>query len=96
MHMLNGEIMSGDKVVATVDDGLITGSDQALLPLYLKRTDDVEGWLRGRAIDSHRTNSRLLKKALRLTSADDAEVTLSVNAATITDSHIRAVWPSER
>ena len=92
MHMLNGEIMSGDKVVATVDDGLITGSDQDLLPLYLKRAGDVEGWLRGRAIDSHRTNSRLLKKALRLTSADDAEVTLSVNAATITDSY----WFRER
>jgi len=79
--------MSKDRVVAVVRDGLIIESDRALLPLYLKRTGDVEGWLAGRAIDPHRTNSRLLKKALRLTAADDVEVVLKVNAATITDTY---------
>jgi len=84
---INGEIMSKDKVVASVCDGLIVASDSALLPLYLKRTGDVERWLAGRAIDDHRTNSRLLKKALRLTHAEDVEVVLRVNAATITDTY---------
>ena len=84
---INGNIMSGDTIVATITDGLITDSDPALLPLYLKRTGDVESWLRGRAIDSHRTNSRLLKKALRMVSADDVELVLKVNAATITDTY---------
>jgi hypothetical protein len=79
--------MSKDKVIATVREGLITASDPALLPLFLKRTGDVEGWLKSRAIDAHRTNSRLLKKALRLTAADDAEIVLKVNAATITDTY---------
>ena len=84
---LNGEIMSKDAVAATVQDSRITTSNTALLPLYLRRTGDVEGWLRDRAIDGHRTNSRLLKKALRLASADDIEVVLKVNAATITDTY---------
>ena len=84
---LNGEILSKDIVIASVRDGLITEANRALLPLFLKRTGDVESWLRGRAIDSHRTNSRLLKKALRLSSADDVTVVMHVKAATITDSY---------
>ena len=87
MLNISGNIMSKDTVAATVEDGQITVSDTALLPLYLKRTGDIEGWLRGRAIDAHRTNSRLLKKALRLTLADDVELVLKINAATITDSY---------
>ena len=87
MLSINGEIMSRDRVIAVVRDGTIVESGSPLLPLFLKRTSDVEGWLRGRAIDAHRTNSRLLKKALRLVSADDAEVVLKVNAVTITDTY---------
>jgi len=87
MSKLNGEIMSKDRVIAVVQGGLITKSDLALLPLFLKRTGDVEGWLGGRAIDAHRTNSRLLKKALRLTASNDIELVLKVNAATITDTY---------
>ena len=87
MVKLNGEIMSRDKIIAKVRDGLIIESDMALLPLFLKRTGDVASWLADRAIDAHRTNSRLLKKVLRLTSADDVEVVLRVNAATITDTY---------
>jgi len=87
MLQLNGQIMSKDTVIATVRGGIITDSNQNLLPLFLKKTGDVEGWLSGRAIDAHRTNSRLLKKALRLTTADDAELVLKVNGVTITDTY---------
>ena len=76
--------MSEDKVIATVKNGVITDCDNTFLPLYLKRTKNLEGWLASRAIDTHRTNSRLLKKALRLHTADDAQIALAVNAATIT------------
>ena len=79
--------MSEDKVIAAVKNGEITDCDKMLLPLYLKRTKDLEGWLASRAIDSHRTNSRLLKKALRLRVADDAQTALAVNAATVTDRY---------
>lgn len=87
MQSITGYLMSGDCTVATIKNGIITDSDDTLLPLYLKRTKDVEGWLAGRAIDSHRTNSRLLKKALRLKRTDDVQTALAVNAATVTDRY---------
>lgn len=87
MTSITGTLMSEDTVIATVKNGEITESNDALLPLYLKRTRYMEGWLASRAIDTHRTNSRLLKKALRLRTADDAQVALAVNAATVTDRY---------
>ena len=88
-NMLNitGEILSEDTVIAKVKNGEITEYNEQLLPLYLKRTKNVEGWLSSRAIDTHRINSRLLKKALRLRTADDAQTALAVNAATVTDHY---------
>jgi len=44
-------------------------------------------WLETRAIDSHRANSRLLKKALRLAEKDDISTVIHVNGATITDNY---------
>ena len=87
MAVLNGTLMSKDTVICTVKNGIIAECNTQLLPLYLKRTGDMERWLSERAIDLHRVNSRLLKKALRLTSADDLQTVLSVNAATITDTY---------
>ena len=88
-NMLNitGTIMVEDRAIASVKNGEITDCDEALVPLYLKRTGDVEGWLASRAIDARRTNSRLLKRALRLRTKDDAQTALAVNAATVTDRY---------
>ena len=83
MRSISGTLMSKDRSIATIKNGVITEADRKLLPLYLARTKNLEGWLAARAIDSHRTNSRLLKKALRLRSADDVDTVLSVNAATV-------------
>lgn len=80
-------IMSRDKCVARYDGGKLEILNRALLPLYLDRTGYVEGWLEQRAIDRHRTNSRLLKKALRLENKDDINTVLHFNAATITDTY---------
>ena len=71
MQNITGTLMSEDRVIANVKNGVITDADERLLPLYLKRTGNIEGWLASRAIDSHRTNSRLLKRALRLRTTDD-------------------------
>jgi len=79
--------MSRDFQIAQVQNGLITDYDPQRLPLYLLKTRDLTGWLESRAIDSHRTNSRLLKKALRLAASDDLEAVLHVHAATITDTY---------
>ena len=87
MIPINGKLMSGDREIASIRDNEIVDCVEALLPLYLKRTRNLEGWLASRAIDAHRTNSRLLKKVLRLKTSDDAETALAVNAATITDQY---------
>lgn len=87
MTNITGTLMSEDRVIAVVKNGEITKSDETLLPLYLQRTKNMERWLASRAIDEHRTNSRLLKKALRLRTANDAQTALAVNAATVTDRY---------
>ena len=80
-------IMSKDTVTAKWQNSKLEVINPQLLPLYLKNTGNVEKWLATRAIDCHRTNSRLLKKALRLTEKDDISTVLSVNAVTITDNY---------
>ena len=85
--MTDFEILSCDTVVAIWKDNKLTVLNNDLLPLYLKRIRNAESWLETRAIDSHRANSRLLKKALRLTEKDDISTVLHVNAATITDTY---------
>lgn len=80
-------ILSGDTVTAKWENSKLTVINEKLLPLYLRRVHNADMWLETRAIDSHRANSRLLKKALRLTEKDDISTVLSVNAATVTDNY---------
>lgn len=83
----NYEILSGNTVVAVWQNGNLDVINEDLLPLFLKRISDADMWLETRAIDSHRANSRLLKKALRLAEKDDVSTVAHVNAATITDNY---------
>ena len=80
-------IMSGDKVVGRWENEVLALDDTILAPMYLACTGNVLKWLETRAIDYHRANSRLLKKALRLAEKDDISTVISVNAATITDNY---------
>lgn len=90
--MKDFEILSRDTVVAVWIDNELKVLNSNLLPLYLKRVSDAKSWLETRAIDSHRANSRLLKKALRFAEKDDVSTVLHVNAATITDTYwVRAI-----
>lgn len=90
--MKDFEILSRDTVVAVWQNSELKVLNNALLPLYLKRVSNANSWLETRAIDSHRANSRLLKKALRLAEKDDVSTVLHVNAATITDTYwVRAI-----
>ena len=90
--MKDFEILSRDTVVAVWKDNELKVLNNDFLPLYLKRVNDAKSWLETRAIDSHRANSRLLKKALQLASKDDVSTVLHVNAATITDTYwVRAI-----
>ena len=87
MTIRNYYIMSGDTVVAKWENDELTVINKNLLPLYLKRIHNADKWLETRAIDSHRTNSRILKKALRLKEKDDLSTVIHVNGATITDNY---------
>ena len=80
-------LLSKDTPIAKLINGKVEPLLLERLPVYLQRTGNVEAWLTSRAIDGHRTNSRLLKKALRLENKDDLTAVLSVNAATITDNY---------
>lgn len=81
------ELLSGDKVIGKFDGAEFTALNDALLPYELLYYGDIQDWLRKRSIDLHRTNSRLLRKALRLTGCDEIECVMSVHAATITDNY---------
>ena len=83
----NYEILSGDTLVAIWNNNQLSVVNEALLPLYLKKIQNADLWLETRAIDSHRANSRLLKKALRLIEKDDISTVIHVNGATITDNY---------
>lgn len=87
MDKNNYEILSGNTPVALWQNGKLTVENDALLPLYLKRVENAGLWLETRAIDSHRANSRLLKKALRLAEKDDISTVIHVNGATVTDNY---------
>lgn len=87
MLEISGQIMSADIPVVEIENGIVKSVNKELAPLFFLRSLDFTAWLESRAIDSHRTNSRLLKKALRLSNKDDANTVLAVNAVTITDNY---------
>ena len=83
----NFEILSKDIVVAVYKDNNLIIKDKSRLPLFLLNNSNAKRWLETRAIDSHRTNSRLLKKIVRLKEKDDLSTVIFVNGATITDNY---------
>ncbi len=87
MYNISGTLMSKDYPIAIIENSVIIEWDDDLLPLYLERNKNIEEWLASRAIDAHRSHSRLLKRALRLRTTDDIQTALAVNAATITDTY---------
>ena len=72
-------VLSGNTIVAKWENKTLTVFKENLLPLYLKQHPNAEHWIASRAIDSHRANARLLKKALRLKEKDDLSTALYVN-----------------
>jgi hypothetical protein len=84
--VLNGSLMSGDKIIAHIQKGQVQVIEHELLPFYLARGGSFEDWLISRAVDSSRPNSRLLKKLLKLKHTDDLNTVLYAHAATVTDN----------
>ena len=84
---MNFYVMSKDVAVAKWQDDTLEIINEELLPLYFRYSHDVFKWIKSRAINGKRPNSRLLKKALRMKDKDDISTVLAVNAATITDNY---------
>lgn len=83
---MNGYLMHKDDIVSRIENDIVM-DENAMLPLQLYKGASIEGWLTGRAIDKHRTNSRLLKKVMRMTDTSDIATVLRAHAATVTDNY---------
>lgn len=86
MQIPRGKLMLKDEVIGEWNGQRWIPLEKEKLPVYLQRTGDLEGWLESRAIDGHRTNSRLLKKLLRIQDRSDLSTVLRARGASITDS----------
>jgi len=84
---LTGDLMMGDIVVASFNDGVPSFIDEKKCPLLIKRTGSIHDFLASRAIDRDRTHSRLLKKYLGINEQDDANVSIYSYGASITDNY---------
>ena len=84
---LTGSIMSCDKEVTKYENGVLIYKDEKLCPLLIKRTSNISSFLKGRVIDSNRTNSRLLKKVLNININNDEQISLYAYGAVITDNY---------
>ncbi|MDP4144655.1 MAG: hypothetical protein Q8936_09300 [Bacillota bacterium] len=91
-NKFTGYLMSQDKIIGEISNNEVVSIDNELAPLYIKNTGDFEGWLKFRSIDLHRTNSRLLRKVLRLNTNDEVNIVLSVHGLAITDTY----WVKEK
>lgn len=83
---LTGYVMEEDDVVATFKKNELVDIDKQRAPSIFLKTPYLSPWLEKRSIDTHRTNSRMLKKILRIKNDNDLECVLRVNAASITDN----------
>ena len=85
MLNINGTLMNGEREIGIIDNGILSSYDEKLIPLFLKRTRNIEKWLRTRSADLSRSNIRKLKSVFYI--EDDIDCVLSVNVMTITDSY---------
>lgn len=85
---ITGWLMSENHPMAEIKDGELTILDEKLLPYHFTMAKlSLDEWLRSRAIDGKRKNSRLLKRALKLSDESAEQLVMSVNAAMITDTY---------
>lgn len=83
-----GLVMSGDIVVASIENDKVTVIDKEKCPYFLiYQSDNIQDWLADRAFDSTRGHSRTLKRVSNLIAKSDAEIALRFYGATITDNY---------
>ena len=84
---LTGSVMSGNKVVATFEKGVLRYIDEKFAPLVIKRTHSIEEFLKLRVIDMSRTNARILKRILNIHVDDEFKAALYSFALSVSDNY---------
>ncbi len=89
-YSFTGYLMYKDKQVAEIKDTeLVKSLDDNLLPVIMisKNAGSLEAWLQTRVIDTHRTNSRQVRRRLSVRSEVPKEIVIKARAISITDSY---------
>lgn len=86
----DGYLMHRDKHVAEIKNPeLVKSLKDQLLPVIMinKNAGSFEAWLQTRVIDTHRTNSRQVRRRLSVRSEVPKEIVIKARAISITDSY---------
>lgn len=86
----SGQLMYKDKVVAEIKDTELNKVvDKSLLPIIMlnENSGSFETWLQTRVIDTHRTNSRQIRRRLSVRTEVPKEIVIKARAVSITDSY---------
>ena len=83
----NGYLMSGDSIVGTVNDDIVTVTDKARSPLFFNTVSDISIWLKDRAIDTTRAHSRALRRVCSILNRTEAEIALYFHGKVVTDNY---------
>lgn len=85
-----GYLMHKDEKVAEIKDTeFVKSLNDNLLPVIMinKNAGSLEAWLQTRVIDTHRTNSRQIRRRLSVRSEVPKEIVIKARAISITDSY---------
>lgn len=83
--MKSGYIMFKDTPVVRIKDNRVDSILSPLCPPYFNNFSSFEEWILSRTIDTHRTNSRILRKMLRLKNPSSLDIALKSKCRTVTD-----------
>ena len=84
---LTGDVMSGNRSVATFKSGKLIEIDEQRAPLVIEKTKSLEAFLKLRMIDLSRTNARILKKIMHICEDEDYKIPLYAYALSISDDY---------
>jgi hypothetical protein len=89
-YSFTGYLMYKDKQVAEIKNTeVVRVLDDSLLPVIMIKQNlgSLEAWLQTRVIDTHRTNSRQVRRRLSVRSEVPKEIVIKARAISITDSY---------
>ena len=89
-YNFTGYLMYKDKEIAEIKDtNFIKSLEDKLLPIIMinKNIGSFESWLQTRVIDTHRTNTRQIRRRLSVRTEVPKEIVIKARAVSITDNY---------